>query len=186
MQHKEIKVWDIFVRVFHWGLVLTFIIAYLTEDELLTLHVYAGYALTGLIALRLVWGFIGSRYARFSEFTYRPSQIKSFLKDTALMRAKRYIGHNPAGGAMILLMLVSLIITSITGIAVYGAEEAAGPLAMMAQSLAPFEDFLEETHEIFANFTLLLVFIHIGGVVVESLLHGENLAKAMVTGRKRA
>lgn len=186
MTQNEIKVWDIFVRVFHWSLVATFTIAYLTEEKLLSLHVFAGYAVAGLIALRLLWGFVGTRYARFSDFVYRPAEVKAFLKDTVQLRAKRYIGHNPAGGAMILLMLASLVLTSITGAALYGIEESAGPLAMLGQSHALPEGPMEGLHEFFANLTLLMVAIHVVGVLVESLIHHENLLKSMLTGVKRA
>ena len=117
MMQNEIKVWDIFVRVFHWSLAAAFIVAYVTEEELLSLHVVAGYAVAGLIALRLLWGFVGTRHARFSDFVYRPAAVKVFVKDTVHLRARRYLGHNPAGGAMILLMLVSLVLTGITGAA---------------------------------------------------------------------
>jgi cytochrome b len=186
MAQQEIKVWDIFVRVFHWSLVLAFAVAYLTEDDWMTLHVNAGYAVAGLVALRLVWGFIGTRYARFTDFAYGPGAVKAFLNDTLHRRAKRYIGHNPAGGLMIFLMLAGLVLTSVTGLVLYGAGEGAGPLAGLTASLGAYEHTLEEAHEFLANLTLLMVFVHIAGVVVESLLHRENLARAMVTGRKRA
>jgi cytochrome b len=136
--------------------------------------------------MRLVWGFIGTRHARFSDFLYRPAVVRRFVNDTAHLRARRYIGHNPAGGAMILLMLASLLLTSVTGLAIYGIEESAGPLAVLAASYGGFEDLTEGAHEFFANFTLLLVLIHIAGVLVESLIHHENLAKSMITGYKRA
>ena len=186
MMQNEIKVWDIFVRVFHWSLAAAFIVAYVTEEELLSLHVVAGYAVAGLIALRLLWGFVGTRHARFSDFVYRPAAVKAFVKDTMQLRARRYLGHNPAGGAMILLMLVSLVLTGITGAALYGIEESAGPLAMLGQSYGLAEGPMEGLHEFFANLTLLMVAIHVAGVLVESLIHHENLAKSMLTGRKRA
>ena len=186
MTQKQVRVWDIFVRLFHWGLVAGFTIAYLTEEELLSLHVAAGYAVAGLVALRLLWGFIGTRHARFSDFVYRPAQVRAFLRDTLRLRARRYIGHNPAGGAMILLMLASLALTSISGMALYGMGESAGPLAMLGTSWSGLTEPVEEMHEFFANFTLLMVLIHVAGVLVESLIHRENLVKAMLTGLKRA
>lgn len=186
MKEQTIKVWDIFVRVFHWSLVATFVIAYLTEEELLSLHVFAGYAVFGLIILRLVWGVIGTRHARFGDFIYSPAEVKAFLKDTAQLRAKRYTGHNPAGGMMVVLMLIGLLMVSVSGVAVYAAEESAGPLAMLAQSLHPYEGMLEEAHEFFANFMVLLIVIHVIGVLVESFIHRENLVRAMWNGRKRA
>ena len=186
-QENSIKVWDPFVRIFHWGLVIAFAIAYVSEEEILGIHTLAGYVVLGLLSLRLVWGFIGTRHARFSDFTYSPASIRAFIRDTLKLRARRYIGHNPAGGAMIFLLIASLLLTSITGLAIYGAAEQAGPLASLLTNSSEFmREALEETHEFFANFTLFLVFIHIAGVIVESFIHRENLAKSMITGYKRA
>lgn len=185
--NNTVKVWDPFVRIFHWGLVACFTVAYFTEDDYLSIHSLAGYILLGLLSLRLVWGFIGTHYARFSEFSYSLSRIRTFLTDTLNLRAKRYIGHNPAGGAMIFLLIASLLLTSFTGLAIYAAAEQAGPMVIMFTNSSEFtRELLEETHEFFANFTLLLVVIHISGVILESFIHRENLAKAMVTGYKRA
>lgn len=186
MQQKQIRVWDPLVRLFHWSLVASFTIAYLTEEDLLSLHVYAGYTVAGLILMRVLWGFIGTRYARFSDFVYRPSTVKVFLKDAVQLRAKRYLGHNPAGGAMIVVMMLVLLLTAVTGWAVYGIEEGGGALAVLAGPLASFEDIFEEVHEFLANLMVVLIAIHIAGVVVESLIHSENLPKAMITGRKHA
>ena len=183
---NSVKVWDIFVRVFHWSLVLAFTLAYITEDHFLLLHSWAGYTVLTLISLRLIWGVIGSRHARFSDFMYRPREIKTFIKQTFKLRAKRYLGHNPAGGAMIILLLISLFMVTLTGMAVYGAAEQAGPFAAgLANSSELFQDILKEVHEFFANFTLLLVFVHVAGVVVESLIHRENLVLSMFNGYKR-
>ncbi len=186
MEQGEVRVWDPFVRIFHWLLVLLFTLAYVTGEDLLNLHVYAGYAVFGLVVLRVLWGVVGTPHARFSDFVYRPSRVIAFVKDTLALRARRYLGHNPAGGAMILLMLVSLLLVSVSGFAVYGMEKGAGPLAMLGGSSEFLEDILEEVHEFFANFMVLLVVVHIAGVVAESLTHRENLVKAMLTGRKRA
>jgi cytochrome b len=186
-QQNTTKVWDPFVRIFHWGLVLGFAVAYLTEEDALSIHTLAGYVVLGLLSLRLVWGFIGPRHARFTDFTYSLSSIRNFLKDTLNFRARRYLGHNPAGGAMILLLIASLLLTSFTGLAIYAAAEQAGPLAGMLTNTSEFmKEAFEETHEFFANFTLFLVIVHIAGVIIESFLHRENLARAMVTGYKRA
>ena len=163
-----VKVWDPLVRSFHWLLVIAFFTAYFTEDDFLTLHVYAGYTVLGLILLRLVWGIVGTRYARFSSFVTRPRVAWHYLKDTLLFRAKRYLGHNPAGAAMIVLLLISLLLTTLTGLAIYGASESAGPLAGW-----------------FGNIGVLVV-IHVGGVIFESLAHRENLVRAMFNGYKKA
>ncbi len=179
---NTIKVWDLPLRIFHWLLVLAFTIAYITEDDFLTQHVWAGYFITGLLIFRLIWGFIGGKYAQFSHFLCSPSTAITYLNDTLTGKAKRYIGHNPAGAMMIVLLLINLIITTLTGYAVYGADQSAGPLAFISMEN---EDLWEEVHEFFANLTLVLVFIHIIGVVFESFIHQENLSKAMWNGYKR-
>ncbi|MDD5411110.1 MAG: cytochrome b/b6 domain-containing protein [Methylobacter sp.] len=178
-----VKVWDLPLRIFHWLLVAGFFIAYLTEDDLLTVHVWAGYLVTGLLVFRLIWGFVGNEYARFSSFLCSPAQSLAYVKDLVALKTKRYIGHNPAGAAMIVLLLVSLLMTVITGFAVYGADQAAGPLASIGSSQ---KELWEEVHEFFANFTLLLVVVHVIGVAVESYIHRENLARSMVHGYKKA
>ena len=179
-----VKVWDLPVRVFHWLLVAGFFVAYLTEDDLLTVHVWAGYLVSGLLIFRLIWGFAGNQYARFGNFLCNPIQSISYIKDAIALKAKRYIGHNPAGAAMIVLLLLSLLMTCSTGVAVYGADQAAGPLAGIVAS--ENEEFWEEAHEFFANFSLLLVFIHVAGVVFESYIHRENLVKSMWNGYKKS
>jgi len=184
---SQIRVWDPLVRFFHWSLVAAFIIAFVTEEKFLTVHSWAGYLILILISIRIIWGFIGTRYARFSDFVYSPENIIQFLKDTLHLRAKRYLGHNPAGGAMIILLMVSLLITTSSGILLLGAEEHAGPLAhWFTQAGGFWSDVLEELHEFFANFTLLLVVIHVIGVILESLIHKENLVSAMLSGFKSA
>jgi len=185
--HKMVRVWDPLVRVFHWSLVIAFFVAYFTEDDLLTLHVYAGYFIGGLLVFRLIWGFIGSRHARFSDFVKRPSEIWTYLKSVLTMHPKRYLGHNPAGGAMVIALLLSLVMVTISGIAIYGIEESAGPLASSLSGAGEFwEDVVEELHEFFANATLALVFFHVLGVLITSFQHKENLAKSMLNGRKKA
>ena len=184
----KVRVWDPLIRLFHWTLVAAFTIAYFTDDEdLLIPHIWAGYVVVGLLVFRFLWGFVGTAHARFADFTFAPSQVVSFLWDTFQGEAKRYLGHNPAGGWMIILLLVMLTLLSISGLVLYGADQHAGPLAgLMAGAGEGFVGTFEDLHEFCANFTLFLVIIHVAGVVVESILHRENLAWAMVTGYKRA
>lgn len=183
----QIKVWDPVVRTFHWVLVGSFLVAFVTEDDFLTLHSWAGYSIGIALVVRLLWGFIGPQHARFSDFVTSPSTAFRYAKDALLLRARRYIGHNPAGGLMILALMISLLVTTFTGIALYGAAEQAGPMASTFAGGGEFwEDALEETHEFFANFSLLLVVIHVAGVVWESLVHKENLISSMINGFKRA
>jgi len=182
---SKIKVWDPLVRVFHWTLVSTFLIAFVTEDDFLSLHVWAGYIVLFAVLIRLVWGLVGTRHARFSDFVTTPRVAFQYVQETLLLRAKRYIGHNPAGGLMIVAMIVSLLLTAITGIAVYGVAEQAGPMAGWFASHSLLEDVLEELHEFLSFFTLFLVFVHVAGVVIESLIHKENLVRAMIDGTKK-
>jgi cytochrome b len=140
----------------------------------------------GLLGLRLVWGLVGSRHARFGDFIHRPRVVLAYLRDTLRGRAARYLGHNPAGGMMIAALLVSLLMTGVSGLALYGAGDQAGPLAQaMIGSGEGWDEALEEIHEFFANFTVLLVAVHVAGVMLASLLHRENLVRAMITGYKR-
>ncbi len=183
---KQIKVWDLPVRIFHWSLVSAFLLAYLTEDHFMLLHVLAGYVIAGLIVFRLIWGVIGSRHARFNDFYFPPSTVIAYLKSVIIFKAKHYVGHNPAGGAMVFALLISLAITVLTGFAAYGAEQASGPMAeIMASASHSVGKAAEEVHEFFANFTLLLVMLHLIGVLVASLQHRENLVRSMVNGFKR-
>jgi cytochrome b len=181
-----VLVWDPLVRLFHWSLALGFTLAYLTEDDLLTLHVWAGYLVLGLIAVRFVWGFVGTRHARWTDFVQPPHVIAAYLQDVARLRGARHLGHNPAGGAMIVALLLSLTLTGLTGLALYGAQELSGPLAPVMSGLPPgWAHALEDVHEVLANLTLALVGLHLAGVALASLQHGDNLVKSMITGYKR-
>jgi cytochrome b len=183
----EIKVWDPFVRLFHWTLVAAFFTAYFTEDDLQTVHVWAGYTVFGLLVLRLIWGLVGTPHARFSDFIYSPRRVLIYIGEVLTGKAVRYIGHNPAGGMMIMLLLLSLLVTTVSGVLLFGADQWQGPLGGVMQNTSEhWIDLFEETHEFFANFTLFLVAIHVIGVIWESLLHQENLLRAMFNGRKRA
>jgi cytochrome b len=180
---NTIKVWDLPLRVFHWLLVVAFLTAYLTEEDFLTLHVWAGYLIIALLIFRLIWGFIGNEYAQFKNFMCSPELSFSYLKEVLARKSKRYIGHNPAGAAMIVLLLVSLFLTTFSGLCVYAADQNAGLLAGIISN--ENEKLWEEVHEFFANFSVFLVLIHIAGVIFESILHKENLGRAMVSGEKR-
>ncbi len=217
---SQVVVWDLLVRAGHWLLVLFFFVAYFTEDDLLTIHSWAGFGVGVYIVVRVIWGFIGPRYARFGDFAYGPAKAALYLKDLMLFQARRYIGHSPAGGFMVFVLILSLTATTVTGIALLAVEENAGPFApWLGQGVAleksmpglgsltaparasesedegenddydkSYEEkgeVLEEIHEFFSNLTLVLVILHIVGVVLASVVHKENLARAMVTGRKR-
>lgn len=168
----EVKVWDPWIRIFHWSLVILFAAAYATGDELDNVHIALGYAIAGLLAFRIAWGFVGSRHARFRDFVRSPRQVLAYVRDVAAMRARRYLGHNPAGGAMIVALLLALIATCLSG--------------YLMTTVFWGVEWIEEVHETCAHLTLLLVALHVAGVVVSSIMHHENLVRAMITGRKRA
>ncbi len=168
----EVKVWDIAIRSFHWSLVISYVLVWVSADEWDRLHELAGYVIGGLIGFRLIWGMVGSKHARFSDFIYKPSAVYFYLRDSLFHRAKRYLGHNPAGGAMIIALLLSLIAATISGIA-------------MTTNTFWGSEWVEELHEITANLTLVLVILHLAGVVYSSVAHGENLVRSMISGFKR-
>lgn len=181
---ETLRVWDPVVRIGHWALVIAFFTAYFTEDDFLAQHVWAGYVVTAVVAVRIVWGFVGTGHARFGDFLYSPAAVLRYLTGLFRFRADRYVGHSPAGGAMVFVLLLALIVTAVSGLVLYAIEDNAGPLAGMVAAGAS-EDFWEELHEFFANFTLVLVVLHVLGVILASRVHRENLVRAMFTGRKR-
>jgi cytochrome b len=164
-------VWDLPTRVFHWLLVATFAGAYLTSDgeRLRDVHMLLGYSAGGLVAFRVLWGIVGTRYARFASFPLSPRAAFEYLKSMLVLAPRHYFGHNPAGSWAILAMLGLLVGTAITG---------------WANAIEIGPEWLEDVHEAFANAMLAVVFVHVGGVIVSSLLHRENLPRSMVTGYK--
>ncbi len=167
-----VRVWDPFVRIFHWSLVAAFVFAFLTAEEWDTGHETAGYVVAGLISFRVLWGIVGTRHARFGDFLYRPATILAFLRDSVRLQAVRYLGHNPAGGAMVIVLLLMLGLIAGTG-------------HLMTTDAFWGVKWVEELHELAANLTLGLIALHVLGVLLASLDHGENLVRAMITGRKR-
>jgi len=185
MQENDVKVWDILVRLFHWSLVVTFFICFITEDSS-QLHIYSGYLIIMLITVRLVWGFIGTEYARFSNFLVMPGVAIQYLKDIVKNKNKRFLGHNPAGAAMIIVLITTIVITCVTGVVLYAVEDHSGPLAFMFTGENEFlEDLLEEVHEFFSNFSVVLIILHISGVIIAGKQHNENLIKSMFSGKKK-
>lgn len=113
--HQTVAVWDIFVRSFHWLLIVLVGIAFLTGDDDSLIHVYAGYAILLLIALRLIWGMIGSKYARFVNFICTPTAALDYLKGMLRGISRRHLGHNPAAAWMIMVLIVLLLLVNATG-----------------------------------------------------------------------
>jgi len=168
----SVKVWDLFVRVSHWLLVILFAVAWYSGGIWDNPHLAAGYFIFGLVVARIVWGFVGSPHARFSDFIYGPRTILLHIADMLRMRAPRYLGHNPAGGAMVIMLLATLIVICISGV-------------MMTTDAFWGVKWVDRLHETASTIALVLVALHVGGVIFASIEHGENLVRAMIIGRKR-
>lgn len=182
----SVKVWDPVVRLFHWTLLAAFVTAALTGFNLLKLHVFAGYFIGALVAIRVIWGFAAKGDARFDSFVRHPMVVIEHLRDMARLQHKRYLGHNPAAGLMIVALLASLFATVLTGLLTYGAKDVAGPFADMLIDVGwRWGGTLEDTHHAFATLTLILGGLHVAGATLESVLHRENLVVSMITGYKR-
>jgi len=169
---RTIRVWDTFVRVFHWSLVVAFFTAWWAGDDYKALHLVAGYAAAALITLRIAWGLAGTGYARFAHFVRAPGTVLRYLGDIATGREVRYLGHNPAGGAMIVALLATLVGICVTG--------------WLLTDIYWGSALLETVHEALTNVALGLIGVHVLGVLLASLRHRENLVLAMLSGRKRA
>lgn len=187
VEPQSVAVWDPVVRIGHWLLVVLFAIVYLTAEEesgsTNVLHVWGGYAIGAIVVLRVLWGFAGPQYARFSSFVCGPAASLRYLVDLVGGHARRFLGHSPAGGAMVIALLVFLAATVATGVVAYG-ERGKGPLAADGAAIATSAK--AEAHGVLANITLGLIILHVLGVGVASYAHRENLVAAMVSGRKRA
>jgi cytochrome b len=212
---RTVAVWDPAIRVAHWLLVFAFAAAYLTgegQEEGVTriVHLWSGYVAGVIVVLRVLWGLIGPRHARFTDFVYRPAKVLRYLFALLRGNAYRYIGHSPAGGAMVVALLLCLAGTVMTGMVANGDlndVSLAGQPALVRQPRAEHEQdaeqaqekiadhvgrraegetsFVDELHATLANLTLILVVLHVIGVGVASVVHRENLVRAMIDGRKR-
>ena len=167
-----VLVWDWPVRLMHWLLVLTVAGAWFTSDDdgARSLHLLFGYSALGLLLFRLLWGVIGSRHARFTQFVRGPSAVVRYLRALFSGHPTPSAGHNPAGAVAVLVLLALGLGTTVTG-------------ALIATGLAG--ESLGEVHELLANSLLVMIGIHVAGVIVSSVLHRENLVRGMLTGRKR-
>lgn len=201
----RVRVWDPLVRIGHWLLVVAFATAFVTQGDPEIVHTWAGYVIVAYVIVRLIWGFVGSSTARFSAFVTSPARAARYLMDLLRGRAPRYLGHSPAGGIMVLMLLLSLAATTTAGMVLYAVHDHEGPLAGLIGNTPPAapvtvatpggethrpedprEEFWEELHELLAYLTLTLVIAHFGGVLLASRVHGENLTRAMLTGDKEA
>lgn len=169
----QVRVWDLLVRLFHWGLVLSFGIAWFSANSLEDLHGWAGYAAGALVAVRAVWGVIGTPYARFTQFLRSPRTVLDYLKAILTGSEVRYVGHNPAGGAMVIGLMLAMGATASTG-------------WLLTTDAFWGVSWVQHLHSLVAHGLLVLVGLHLGGVVLASFRHRENLVAAMINGRKRA
>ncbi len=184
MQLKKTMVWDLPTRLFHWVLVLAFALAWATykDSRHLGLHTIAGYTFFGLLMFRLVWGVVGSHYARFREFSYAPKEVLAYLRSLLGSGIKHYIGHNPAGAWAIFVLITFGLLLSVSGVIVLGGEEQQG---LLAGKISFDQSALFRTlHELIAWTMVGLVAVHVTGIIVESLLHRENLIGSMFRGTK--
>ncbi len=172
-EDRWVHVWDPFVRLFHWCLVLSFAVAWLSANTWENVHMWAGYAAGSLILLRLAWGFIGTPYARFAHFVRPPKTIVAYLKAVASGSEARHIGHNPAGGAMIVALMLGMAATAYTGY-------------LLTTDAFWGVSWMQHLHNWSAHGLILLVGVHLAGVALASFRHRENLVHAMIVGRKRA
>jgi len=170
---RKVLVWDAPVRVFHWLMVLSFAGAYLTaeSEHWRLVHVTLGYTMVGLVAFRVLWGFVGTRHARFASFVRGPAAVAGYLRGLLSKGSDQGAGHNPAGALAIIALLGMTVVVTAAGWATY--NDVGG-------------GWLEELHEGAANVMLAIVGVHVAGVLLASWLHRDNLIGAMVTGQKRA
>ncbi len=189
------RVWDLFVRFFHWSLVLSFTAAYLTAAygynetyDMDEVHEWLGYFITTLVVTRILWGFIGSKYARFSNFIFSPSEyIENFKAIMTNKHEKHYMGHNPLGGAMVFALLAGLSLLVFSGLVLLGWSEYTGPVwALGIHVSESFGENIKYIHYHLPEIMLFLIGAHILGVFVAMKQHGENLVRAMFTGYKES
>ena len=173
LRPRSVVVWDPVVRLFHWLVLVGFMANMFVAEEGKLVHRWIGYGILALIVVRLVWGFVGSAYARFSNFVPTPSALCGYVKALSAGREPRYIGHNPAAAIMMITLVLLLVFCGITG---------------WMQGLDVFwgNEWVQDVHKLSAYAILALAGIHSMAALIESLRHHENLIWSMMTGRKRA
>jgi cytochrome b len=193
MTRAKIRAWDPLIRIIHWLLAAAVLLNWVTDSPL-WLHTWGGYLATALVVSRILWGFIGPENARFGRFLRGPYAVFDYLAGLVRFSSRRYVGHSPAGGAMIVALLVLIAATTGTGMASLAAMEGRGPLSAVVERVPlprtlgqrrPLP-LIREVHQVLANVTFALVVLHVAGVVLASCVHRENLVVAMITGRKRS
>ncbi len=179
---RTLKVWDLPTRIFHWALALVVAVAWLTGEGdgfLFLVHRTLGVVLLGFIAFRLVWGVIGSRYALFNDFVYGFAVVKDYTRRLLCLRPPYSIGHNPLGGWMVIALMTSIVLASLSGLALQ-EDGYSGPLS----TLFGHGGLADDVHGAFANLVIVLALAHVGGVLAHGIVSRENLPRAMITGEK--
>ena len=169
---RQVRVWDILVRVTHWTVATGIIANLLFTESGSEIHQYVGYTVVGSVVVRLLWGLIGTRYARFSDFFPTRARIKHHLSDLSVRRTdEQHLGHNPLAAIMMLVLWTVIIGLGITGY-------------LMESGILGNKGLFEEIHELLANSLYLLVPLHIISAIVMSYWERQNLIKSMITGNK--
>lgn len=183
--NRQILVWDLPIRLFHWLLVILMVTSFVTGkigSIWMQYHMLSGYAVLGLLVFRLVWGFVGGRYARFSSFIYGPSQVLKYIRTMLKMDAPKYPGHNPLGGWSVLAMLITLSVQIVTGLFANDDIFTEGPFYYLVGKAT--SDWLARIHRLNQEVIILVIGVHITAVLFYLIIKKENLIKPMFTGRK--
>ncbi|WP_293266816.1 cytochrome b/b6 domain-containing protein [Neptunomonas sp.] len=184
-QNNTVKVWDISIRLMHWSLVAGIGFLWFSGEEggtIMKWHIYTGYYMLGLVTYRFLWGFMGSRYARFSNFLYSPKNTFTYAQKLLNKQSKAYIGHNPLGGWMVLTLLLLVLIQAISGLFTSDDIFTEGPLYILVSSKTG--DLLTSIHHLNFNFLLAAIALHLTAVAYHSLIKKEPLIKGMISGDK--
>jgi len=167
---SRVKVWSARVRILHWLLTLGLIMAFASADEAMRVHFWVGHGILALILIRGLMGLFGSQHLRFETFVPTPGELSEYFRDLRKGKARRYLGHDPAGGAMIATLLTTLLFTVASG--------------LLTHHVPALEDSMGEVHGVLATLTLVLVIVHVLGVSISSILQRENLIGGMIFGWK--
>lgn len=179
---RQVLVWDTLVRTFHWTLVVSFFTGFFITDKF-PLHAYAGYTIFFLVLGRILWGFVGSKYARFSAFTYTVKEtVRYILSALRMGEAREYLSHNPMGAMMVFAFLALLMGNAVVGTMLYAAQQLEGPLVDIVP--VEWDVTLETIHFTMAKVLMGLAGFHIAGVLWSSWWHRQNYVLAMFTGYK--
>jgi cytochrome b len=170
-QKQSVLVWDMPVRIFHWLLAISFAGAWLTSESesQQMIHYAFGYSAVALVLFRVIWGVVGTRYARFGQFIKGPTETIHHIK--ALLTGNQHAGpgHNPAGALAMISLMILILLIGLTGY--WSVKDFLG-------------DFMSEAHEVIADLTMVVVVIHIAAAIIMSFMQKENLIRSMVTGKK--